>query len=285
MSTVTSYLELLPSTPDPIPQLYQSLPVYHGWDTEEDDEGSGSGMQIEPPDWKGYSGLLEHASVSDGEFLRAWTDIGGFELAQVPHRPSAAVSLQLLSKLSDASSFSRIHLFRPSKPFTTSNIWNAIGEDSLPIPFLESFLRRACDPTEGTWGGDSGWVISQPRLAACVGRLLLEAEHDKRKLLPRSSIKATEYPSLLGFLKKWKELLIDKNVECDVSLDMVEGWYYQPTALTVAWLEPGVPPLAEAAKGSERESAPAPVVAASGAGTGAGRGRGKWHEKFAARRK
>lgn len=283
MSTATSYLELLPSTPDPIPQLYQSLPVYHGWGTEEDDEDGGFAMQIESSDQKGYQGLLEQASVSDGEYLRAWTDTGGFELARVPHRPSAAISIQLLNKLSDASLLSRIQLFESSKPFATSNIWNAIDEDSLPIPFLEAFLRRVCDPTEGTWGGDVGWVISQPRLAACVGRLLLEAEHDKRKLLSGASIKAIEYPSLPGFLKKWKDLLVDKNVECDVSLDMVKGWYYQPTTLTVAWLEPGVPPPAEAAKGSEVEAAPAPAAASTE--TGAGRGRGKWHEKFAAKKR
>lgn len=283
MSTATSYLEILPSSPDPIPQLYRSLPVYHGWDTEENDEDSDFAMQIESSDRKGYPGLLEHASVSDGEFLHAWTDTGGFELARVPHRPSAAISLQLLNKLSDASLFSRINLFKSSKPFTTSNIWNAIDEDSLPIPFLEAFLRRACDPTEGAWGDDVGWVISQPRLAACVGRLLLEAEHDKRKLLPRSSIKATEYSSLAGFLEKWKNLLVDRNVDCDVSLDMVKSWYYQPTALTVAWLEPGVPPPAEAAKNIEGEGAAAPAATAPAAGVG--RGRGKWHEKFAAKKR
>ncbi|KAF8417978.1 hypothetical protein EV426DRAFT_514426, partial [Tirmania nivea] len=148
MSTATSYLELLPSTPDLIPHLYQSLPVYHGWDTEKDDEDGGSAMQVELSDRKGYQGLLEHASVSDGEFLRAWTDTGGFEVAQVPRRPSAAISLQLLNKLSDASLFLPIHLFKSSKPFTTSDIWNAIDEASLPVPFLEAFLRRVCDPTE-----------------------------------------------------------------------------------------------------------------------------------------
>lgn len=283
VSTATSYLELLPSTPDPIPQLYQSLPVYHGWDTGEDDEDSDFAMQTELLDQKGYSGLLEHATVSDGEFLRAWTETGGFELARIPHRPSAAISLQLFNKLSDASLLSRIHLFEPSKPFATSNIWNAIDEDSLPIPFLEAFLRRVCDPMEGTWGGDAGWVITQPRLAACIGRLLLEAEHDKRKHLPRGSIKATEHPSLPGFLKNWKDFLVDKNVECNVSLDMLKGWYYQPTTLTVAWLEPGASPPAEVAKVSEVGDAPAPAAASTGAA--AGRGRGKWHEKFAAKKR
>ncbi|KAF8438719.1 hypothetical protein BGX38DRAFT_1262018 [Terfezia claveryi] len=263
VSTATSYLELLPSTPDPIPELYQSLPVYHGWDTGEDDEDGDFAMQTELLDQKGYSGLLEHASVSDGEFLRAWTETGVFELARIPHRPSAAISLQLFNKLSDASLLSRIHLFEPSKPFATSNIWNAIEEDSLPIPFLEAFLRRVCDPMEGTWGGDAGWVITQPRLAACIGRLLLEAEHDKRKLLPRSSINATEHPSLPGFLKDWKDFLVDKNIE--------------------SWLAPGASPRAEVAKVSVFGDAPAPAAASTGAA--AGRGRGKWHEKFAAKKR
>lgn len=282
MSTATSYLELLPTSPDPIPQLYQSLPVYHGWDTGEDDEDDEFEMQTEESDRKGYSGLLEHSCVSDAEFLRAWTDTGGFEVSRIPHRPSAAISLHLLNKISVASAISELQLFNRTMPFTTSSLWNAIDEDSLPTPLLESFLRRVCDPTEGTWGGDAGWVISQPRLASCVGRLLLEAEHDERKRLPRSSIKATEYPSLPGFLKKWKDLLVDRNVECDVSLEMVKGWYYQPTTLTVAWLEPGVPPPVDTVK--VQGEAPASVNATTAA-TGAGRGRGKWHEKFAAKKR
>lgn len=262
-----------------MPQLYQTLPVYHGWDDIEDDDDDPDGgfaMQVEPSDRKGYSGLLEHASVSDGEFLRAWTDTGGFELSRVPHRPSAAVSLRLLNKISIASTIARIPLSNPSKPFTTSSLWNAIDEDSLPVSILESFLRRVCDPTEGTWGGEAGWVISEPRLAACVGRLLLEADHDERKLLPKSSIKATEYLSLPGFLKKWKDAMVEQSVDYDISLEIIKGWYYQPATLTVAWLEPGVPPPIAAATTTETaQSTPA---------AGAGRGRGKWHAKFAARK-
>ena len=276
VSTATSYLELLPSTPSPVPHLYQTLPVYHGWDTDESNDESG--METESPASEGYASLLEHAAVSDGEFLRAWTDTGGFELSKVPHRPSAAVSLQLLNKISVASTISAISLTNSSKPFTTFTIWNAIDEDSLPIPLLESFLRRVCDPTQGTWGGDVGWVMSESRLASCIGRLLLETDYDERKLIPKSSVKATEYTSLPGFLKKWRETLVDKNIECDVNLDMIKGWYYQPTALTISWLAPGFVPPAEVGSVADADVAP-PALA------GSSRGRGKWHEKFAARKR
>ena len=40
---------------------------------------------------------------------------------------------------------------------------------------------------------------------------------------------------------------MDQAIECDISLELLKGWYYQPTALTIAWLEPGVSPLDESA--------------------------------------
>lgn len=281
VSTATSYLELLPITPNILPHLYQTLPVYHGWDTSDEDD---FGMQIDPLNQRGYSELLENASVSDGEFLRAWTDTGGFELSKIAHRPSASLSLQLVNKISIASTLSQIPLTNPSQPFSTSTLWTSLDESSLPIPLLESFLRRVCDPTQGTWGSsDSGWVISQPRFASCIGKLLLEADHDSRKnnsSLPKT-IKATEYLSLPGFLKKWKELLVDVGLECenDVSLEMVKGWYYLPTTITIAWLKPGLdPPPVDVAADAGEGSTPKPTE-------GAGKGRGKWHEKFAARKR
>ena len=273
-STVTSYLELLPTAPDPRPQLYKSLPVYHGWGEADNDGGALKQTEKLP----GYHGLLEHIPISDAELLRAWTDAGGFILSSVPYRPSAALSLQLLNRISVASSISQIALSDFSKPFTISALWNAIDEDSLPVPLLEAFVRRVSDSMDGALGNDIGWLICKNRLACCVGRLLLEADHDQRRLVPPTFVKATEYLSLPGFLKKWADILLDQAVECDISLELLKGWYYQPTALTVAWLEPGFSPPIETAMVPLPGGETLPP-------TGTSRGRGKWHEKFAARKR
>lgn len=248
--------------------------MYHGWD--EADSGSGVSMQTEKP--LGYYGLLEHMPISEAEFLRAWTDAGGFALSLVPYRPSAALSLHLLNRVSVASSISQIPLSDSCRPFTISSLWKAIDEDSLPVPLLEAFLRRVSNLREGALSNDTGWVICKHRLACCVGRLLLEADHDRRKLLPPSFVKATEYLSLPGFLKKWTDTLLDQAAEYEVSLELLKGWFYQPTALTIAWLEPGVSPPVEPAVASHPGGETPPS-------TGTSRGRGKWHEKFAARKR
>ncbi|KAF8466224.1 sister chromatid cohesion protein Dcc1 [Kalaharituber pfeilii] len=290
VSTATSYLELLPTTPNIHSHLYKVLPVYHGWvsvgDEHDDDKKDGFSMQIEPPDHRGFSGIQDNTPASDGELRCAWNDIGCFEIGTVSYRPNAIVSLQLLYKISAASVLAGIQLCNPKKLFSTKLLWTAIDEESLPITLLEAFLRRVSSAVQGDWGNDE-WSISKTRLAAVIGRLLLEADHDERKLIPKS-VKATAYLSLPTFFKTWKEKLPDECQSEEVQLEMLSGWYYQPTSITVAWLEPGATPPADAVGAKD-----AVIGLGSGSGSGsvstmagqAGRGRGKWHEKFVAKKR
>ncbi|KAI5807276.1 hypothetical protein DFH27DRAFT_639946 [Peziza echinospora] len=153
---------------------------------------------------------------------------------------------------------------------------------------VRGVLKCVAPPEEGEDGGDTATLegkIDPKRYIAYVGTLILQDHWESIRQTIVTAASTANHLSIPSFLERWRkevpvECLAAAGVE-RLELELLtKGRWRRPSALTVAWVEPGEVVVASVVGEEGGEN-----VVAGAAAAGAGKARGKWHEKFAAAKK
>jgi sister chromatid cohesion protein DCC1 len=174
-STVTSYIELLPVTPDTKSLLRPLLLPYPTAATSSSGSKSNVGMSKVQ--------LRNNLPVSDAEFESAWTDLSAFEYNNSSYISTAE---GLLSALKEAFTNAAASGVKLCAPFRLDALLD--NECEIPSALVETVVARICERK-----GD-GWVLLPEKATHVVGRWVLEEWHTSGK------------PDMLyvSFMSRWK---------------------------------------------------------------------------------
>lgn len=161
-STVTSYLELLPVTPDTKSLLRPLLLPYPT-------TSSGSSSSEGKPGMSKHQ-LRNNLPVSDAEFEFAWAELSAFE-----YHSSSYISTAegLLSALKEASTNAAASGIKLCAPFQLTALIDE--ECEIPPALVETVVARICERRDG------GWVLMPEKATPVVGRWVLEEWHASGK--------------------------------------------------------------------------------------------------------
>ena len=123
--------------------LKQALPTYTA--------SSADPESVDASNWKGSKrSLLLDAPCSVGEFVKAWTQLCGFETQNQAWRPSPDALRIVWTSIFTAATMKGINL---TKPFEGKVLLNLAAEDGHPEQLAGSVLKRLAsedeDPMEG----------------------------------------------------------------------------------------------------------------------------------------
>ena len=204
-STITSYLELLPLTPNPQTLL---RPLLLPYPSSHPPPSAGSGFG------RSRQQLLHDLPISNAEFSAAWASLCAFESGGVAYTPSVQA---ILKTLREAVTGAVAEGMKLSAPFSAAALLRAIDDPEVPLGLLESVLALICDVST-TEGGDSGgsggggggggvgdsnccWVLDSQRCVRIVGRWVLQEWHEGGKGVDMLYI---------TFISKWKAAVPDE---------------------------------------------------------------------------
>ena len=198
-STITSYLELLPLTPDPQTLL---RPLLLPYPSSHPPPSAGSGLG------RSRQQLLHDLPISNAEFSAAWASLCAFESDGVAYTPSVQA---ILKTLREAVTGAVAEGMKLSVPFSPTALLRAIDDPEVPLGLLESVLALICDVStvEGGGGGGGGgvgdsdccWVLDSQRCVRTVGRWVLQEWHEGGKGVDMLYI---------TFISKWKAAMPDE---------------------------------------------------------------------------
>lgn len=173
VSTETSYLELVATSPDTTALLQKHLIAYHGWAA---DDGDGDVAMLNtastPPDTSAAPdkyALRDNLPMSNQEFDTAWRKTMAFEYRNTFYRPLPAAILQAIDALLLAAAAEKMPL---TAPFEFTRLSAAVIEDQpeVPVELLHAVLSQICDEVPTT----NEMVLVPSRCASFVGRCVLE---------------------------------------------------------------------------------------------------------------
>jgi len=175
-STVTSYIELLPVTPD-TKSLLRSLLLPYPTAAIISSSGSKSNVGMSKDQ------LRNNLPVSDAEFESAWTDLSAFEYNNSSYISTAE---GLLSALKEAFTNAAAAGVKLCTPFRLDALLD--DECEIPLALVETVVSRICERK------GNRWVLLPQKAAHVVGRWVLEEWHTSGK------------PDMLyvSFISRWK---------------------------------------------------------------------------------
>jgi sister chromatid cohesion protein DCC1 len=188
-STVSSYLELLPVTPDAKSLITGQLPLYSGRETRPQNPGQSKRK------------LLKDIPASDAECQSAWRECLAFEHAGVCYRPSPDVALQTLKEAFTSAMAEGIKL---TSPFTCKRVIEAIDDSETPALLVHAVLQRVSTQYAGEREvGEALWVLNNDECVKAAGRMVLEdwSERNKNDMM------------YISFLSKWKAAVPDECID------------------------------------------------------------------------
>lgn len=197
-STITSFLELVPVTPNAVallrPMLREYPPAALG--------GGGGSSRAE---------LLHEIPASEKEFDAAWSEVGAFEEGGVAWVPGVVAVLRAWGEAVLTAAAAGVKL-ASEEGFDAAEVLGEVDEEAAPVELVRSVLARMCSQGKEK----ERWVLDREKAVGLAGRWVLQdwAEAGKGEMM------------YMAFMSTWKKSVPDGCEKlCKLSM-MKVGCYY-----------------------------------------------------------
>lgn len=172
VSTVVSYMELIPTIHDAEELLLKHVPIYHGSSHE----------MTEPTTEKAPKATILNAlPISEAEFETAWKKLNCFCCsAGYAHRPSPSAVLGALGEIFTCAAAESFTL-TPKDGFAVEALVSIMDDDeevAIPQGLVDAAVAGVCEEAVAETGR---WKLDKAKCASYVGRALLEDWESKAK--------------------------------------------------------------------------------------------------------